>query len=158
MKKVISFLFILIAFTSCTEDVKFNSPSVQGLKDNVLWRANDYRATIGVNNSLTIQAYSQFETLTLQTTSTNPGTYILGTSDSKKVTFVYSNEGVVLNYATGTGIGDGQIVITEFDPINMTVSGNFRFNAENIDDNPLGGEILNFQHGVFYKIPIYPTL
>ncbi|HLF50697.1 DUF6252 family protein [Flavobacterium sp.] len=158
MKNLISLLMLLVVFTSCTEDVKFNNPAVQGLKDNVLWRANDSRATLGPNNSLVIEALTQYETLTLKTTSTNVGVYPLGTSDSKKATFVFSKDGVELTYATGINIGDGEIKITEFDPTNMTISGTFRFNAKNINNNPLGGDILNFQEGVFYKVRILPAL
>ena len=50
-------------------------------------------------------------------------------------------------------VTDG-IEITEFDSNKGTVSGTFRFNAINDENNPLGGEILNFNQGVFYKIPV----
>jgi hypothetical protein len=30
----------------------------------------------------------------------------------------------------------------------------FKFNAENSDNNPEGGSVLNFQQGVFIKVPI----
>lgn len=233
MKKLISLLMLLVVFTSCTEDVKFNNPAVQGLKDNVLWRANDSRATIGPNNALTIEAYTQFETLTLKTTSTNVGTYILGTTNqANEASYVLSNGDQNLEYRTlpvlgsvqnltltnggtgyvaaisvpttgGTGTGlkvnieinasgvvievkvsspgngyrsgdiitisggngnakcvvrNGEIKITEFDPTNMTISGTFMFNAQNFNNNPLGGDVLNFQEGVFYKVKILPTL
>ena len=59
-----------------------------------------------------------------------------------------------ITFATGNGIGDGQIEITEYDVVNNTVSGTFKFNAENIYNNPLAGAVLNFQQGVFYKVPI----
>lgn len=49
---------------------------------------------------------------------------------------------------------NGQIKVTEYDPVNKTISGTFRFNAKNIEDNPLGGESVNFQDGVFYKIKL----
>jgi hypothetical protein len=50
------------------------------------------------------------------------------------------------------------IVLTEYDPINRTVSGVFKFNAENSSNNPLEGTNLNFQQGVFYKVPICPLI
>jgi hypothetical protein len=56
------------------------------------------------------------------------------------------------NFYHRFGEGNGQIVLTEYDPINRTVSG--VFNAENSSNNPLEGTNLNFQQGVFYKVPI----
>lgn len=47
---------------------------------------------------------------------------------------------------------NGEIKITENKE--GTISGEFRFNAKNIYNNPLGVEIANFQYGTFYKIPL----
>ena len=154
MKK--SFLFIIVLFTlvSCQEDVRFNNPSFQGIKDNVFWRAIVSTATLGANGSLIIKGYSGNEIITLKTTSTAKGTYLLGTSDSKTAVYVLTDANGTLTFATGLGKGDGQIVITEYDIINNTVSGTFKFNAENSYNNPLAGSLLNFQQGVFYKVPI----
>jgi hypothetical protein len=41
-------------------------------------------------------------------------------------------------------------VITEYDTVNNTISGTFKFNLENIFNNPLSGA-LNFQQGVFLQ-------
>ena len=57
-------------------------------------------------------------------------------------------------FATGIDIGDGEIVITEYDNVNNTISGTFKFRAKNADGDSLAGDILNFQQGVFYKVPI----
>ena len=72
MKRIIALLVVLLALTSCTQDIKFNNPSVQGLKDDVLWRASDSYGSLNGTNALTIVALNQFETLTLKTTSVNP--------------------------------------------------------------------------------------
>ena len=53
---------------------------------------------------------------------------------------------------------NGEIEITKYDNVNMTVTGKFKFNAVNSNNSPLGGPFLNFQYGEFYKIPIYPSL
>jgi hypothetical protein len=47
------------------------------------------------------------------------------------------------DFSSGIGIGNGQIV-TEYDTVNNTISGTFKFNLENIFNNPLGGATLNF--------------
>ena len=52
---------------------------------------------------------------------------------------------------------NGEIKITDYDNLNMTVTGEFKFNAVNIENNPLGGAILNYQYGAFYKVPVYPN-
>jgi hypothetical protein len=154
MKKTIALLLVLLAITSCTQDIKFNNPAVQGLKDGVLWRANDSFGTLNGTSALTLVAATQFETLTLKTTSATPGTYVLGTSDSKKATFNDKKDGGNVTYQTSINVGDGEIIITEFDQEARTVSGTFRFNAKNTVATPQGSTDLNFQEGVFYKVPI----
>jgi hypothetical protein len=157
MKKQFLYLFLFIAFVSCTDEVKFNNPSFEGQKDNVFWRAVDSRATLAANGSLTIEAYTRNEVVTLKTTSTIPQTYFLGTSTSKTATYVLKDTNGTITFSTGIGFGDGQIVIEEYDAVNKTVTGTFKFNAENINNNPLVGPTLNFQYGHFYKIPVTST-
>jgi hypothetical protein len=140
---------------SCQEEVKFNNPSFQGVKDNVFWRAVATTATIGSTGSLTIEAYLRNEKVTLKTTSTLAQTYFLGTSTSKTATYAITDDATgTIIFETGFGVGDGQIIITEYDALNKTVSGTYRFNANNTSNNPLAGPTINFQNGVFYKIPV----
>jgi hypothetical protein len=84
--------------------------------------------------------------------------YPLGTSTSKTASYVLTDSNGTTTFTTGTGIGDGQIIITDYDAIENTVSGSFKFNAENIYNNPLAGAVLNFQQGIFYKVPIKEQL
>lgn len=154
MKKQILFIVLLFAFISCESDVKFNNPTFEGQKDNVFWRAVDSKAIIAADGSLIIEAYTRNEKVTLKTTSTIAQTYPLGTSTSKTATYVLTDANGTITFSTGIGVGNGEIVITEYDAVNKTVSGTFKFNAENVDNNPLAGPILNFQYGVFYKVPV----
>ena len=154
MKKYILFIVLLFAFVSCETDVKFNSPTFEGQKDNVFWRAVDAKASLGANGSLTIEAYTRNEKVTLKTTSTTAQTYPLGTSTSKTATYVLTDASGTITFSTGIGIGDGEIVIEEYDAVSKTITGTFKFNAENIYNNPLAGPFLNFQYGHFYKIPV----
>ncbi|MFV5693959.1 DUF6252 family protein [Flavobacterium sp. LB3P122] len=155
MKKYFLFIAAIFSLVSCQEDVSYNSPSLQGVKDNVLWRAVQSKATLASDGSLLIEAYTRNETLSLKVTSTKAQTYFLGTSESKKVTYVLTDAtGALITFSTGFGIGDGQIVISDYDGINNTVTGTFKFNAENTYNNPLAGAVLNFQQGVFYKVPV----
>ncbi len=159
MKKQLPYLLVFFAFISCTDEVKFNNPSFEAQKDNVFWRAVDFKASFTDNfadhiSGLKIVAFTRNETVTLTTVSSTPQTYFLGTSDSSTATYVLTDASGTITFATGFGIGEGQIVIEEYDAVNNTVSGTFKFNAENIYNNPLVGPVLNFQYGHFYKIPI----
>ena len=161
MKKIISLFIVIIALCSCTQEVTFNNPSVQGTKDNYFWRANVMStATVNaIDSTLTVVALSQFETLKLKmplpnATNPCPITSILGTGSASEATFSYAVNGQNLFYATGTNTDDGQIILTEYDSVNKTVSGTYRFNAFNVGNNPLGNPIVNFTQGVFYKIPV----
>lgn len=237
MKRFLPLFLIVLSFVSCTEDVQFNTPGFQGLKDNVMWHSTDTRAYVSPTGTLKIEALSSYEKVTLNTASPNVGTYILGTTNiNNSAAYSFKSADVDLQYATvaiagpvssinlisgglgyagstsvatsgGSGSGltvnttvnskgtvtsavlssrgngykagdiltvvggnnqckiqvvnvlnsNGEILITEYDNVNMTVSGKFRFNAANVNDNPLGGPVLNFQYGEFYKIPIYPN-
>ncbi|RYJ43261.1 DUF6252 family protein [Flavobacterium beibuense] len=154
MKKILSLLVLLVTFASCEEDVKFNNPAVQGLKDDELWRAAQYTATRETDNSLTIVATNGFEILTLRTASVDPGVYDLGVNEQNKATFSVSVDGIEQNYQTGTDLGDGKIEITveDTDITQGFITGTFRFNA--VEDD---GTVLNFRNGVFYRVPIQPV-
>jgi hypothetical protein len=236
MKRFLPLFIIAIALSSCQEDVKFNTPGFQGLKDDVFWRANDARAYVSASGDLTIEALTEYEEITLTTSSANEGVYVLGTANtSNSATYTSNFNDIELEYATiavpgpvssialsnagsgyvsgtsvattgGSGSGltvnvtanasgivtavtvssrgnayvagdlvtvsggnlnatfrvlnvqnsNGQIEITEYDNVNFTVSGKFKFNAATLSNDPLVNPILNFQYGEFYKIPIFP--
>jgi hypothetical protein len=158
MKKHFLFIVLLFAYISCQDNVKFNNPTFEGQKDNVFWRAIDSRAILAANGSLSIEGYTRNEKLTLKTTSITPGTYILGIDNLNTSTYVIKDANGTITFSTGIGIGDGQIVIEEYDAVNKTVTGKFKFNALNINNNPLAGPNLNFQYGHFYKVPVLLTI
>ena len=154
MKKIFSLIVLLVALSSCEEDVKFNNPTVQGLKDDMLWRAVQFSATKASNGALTVTATNGFETLTLKAQGTDPGTYDLGVNETNKASFVFSSPEFNTAYQTGAGIGDGQLIISARpDETNVAggyITGNFRFNAYDGE-----GNAVNFRDGVFYRIPIH---
>lgn len=157
MKKIIASILLVVAvfsMPSCTEEITRNSPALEGMKDDVRWRARASEATVAENGSVTLVGLTQFETLTLTVPSAAPGTYTFGTSDLYTASYTYQRDGQELYYTTGNGVGDGQLIIDEYDTEKLTISGSFRFNAINIHDNPIGGPILNFQYGKFYKVPV----
>lgn len=163
MKKILSFVILIVALSSCSEDLKFNNEAVfQGVKDNLFWKGGDAKATV-VGSTLTVSAGTILETVTLQVPK--PGTpidpkneatfitYVLGTTITTKASYVYTNDiGEVSNYETAIGVGDGQVVITDYD--GSFVSGTFRFNVKNTDPDSEAAETVNMQNGVFFKVPV----
>ncbi|WPR72534.1 DUF6252 family protein [Flavobacterium sp. NG2] len=156
MKKYFLYSVLLFCLNSCEENVKFNNPSFQGVKDNIFWRAITTSATVNTAGVVTINAYTRDEQVTLKTNGSAVKTYELGVNNAITATYVQTNTSGNLSYATSTGKGDGQIIITEYDNINNTISGTFRFNAVNTVANSTAEPVLNFQQGVFYKVPVQP--
>ena len=154
MKRQFLYFLLLFSLFSCQEDVKFNNPSFQSIKDNVFWRAVNYKTTLSGNGVLLIEAYTRNEIVTLKTSSNAVDTYELGISNSNTATYKVTDNKIATTFSTGIGFGDGEIVITEYDALNRTVSGTFKFNVDNVDNNPLYGSSINFQNGFFYKIPL----
>lgn len=180
MKKILSLIVLVAALASCEEDVKFNDPAVQALKDNETWKATSYTAVMSSDKSLTITATNGFETVTLRAESTDPydcdGTevadadgdkygcqYLFGYDMENTASYVLSADGITMSYQTGVdaepgeGEEDGAILIymnRKYTNIQGGfISGEFYFNAT--DDS---GKVVNFQQGVFYKIPITVSL
>lgn len=149
MKKIIYILTILLVFFSCQQEIKTSTPSFQAEKDNVFWRAKDAKVNYNADGSITISAYSSYEIVTLTLPSPDPGTYALGVNADAYATYTYTLNGVTKHYETGENIGNGQVIIKPSTaPGKFT--GTFRFNAE--DEN---GEIINYNKGVFYQIPVF---
>ena len=154
MKKYILFLVVFFAVVSCEENVRFNNPSFQGMKNNVFWRAVQAKATLGSDGSILIEAYTGTEVMSLKMTSTTAQKYPLGTSNSKTAVYVINQGNNEIKYTTGIDIGNGEIIITDYDAEYSTISGTFKFNAKNVDDSSSADPVLNFQQGVFYKVPV----
>jgi hypothetical protein len=162
MKKIIFILATILTLSSCGSDVKFNDPSFQGQKDNVLWRADVINAAI-TGGTLTINAYRGLEVVslvvpapTVAIANLNPQVSLLGTDDAISdvvfASYSYEENGISLNYATGKGIGNGKVTITNYDPKTRKLSGSFNFNAEYEGDNQLVPKNLNFQSGFIFNI------
>lgn len=81
MKKILSLIAATVLFTSCQEDIQTNTPAFQANFNNASWRANDARVSIDEGGAMVITAYTEYETIVLKTSSSNLGTYILGTAD-----------------------------------------------------------------------------
>ncbi len=163
MKKILSYVIVLVAFISCGEDISDKSSAVfQGIKDNAIWEGGNAVAIVEVGNKMTIRASTLTETMSLKipkpTTIVDPRketsyiTHILGTSLTKKASYVLSAGTDIFTYETAIGVGDGEVVIKEYD--GNVISGTFRFNAFNTNLDSEAQEIVNMQDGVFYRVPV----
>lgn len=100
MKKIFSIVALTLLLVSCENDVKTNSPAFQGEKDNVFWRADDSKATINAGNTVSINAYTDKELVTINVPNA-VGVHNLGTSNSSiNASYSYNNEGTVSYYET----------------------------------------------------------
>jgi hypothetical protein len=162
MKKNLLYLFIIIWSISCSDDIKYNNPAFEGQKDNVLWKAVDSKASL-VGGVLTIEGYLRNEKLTIvvpaPTTKVSISdkssyqTFILGTNQAQTATYYVASENNPTSiFATGLGLGNGQVEITQYDGLNKTVSGTFKFNAELISTTAVKNRTVNFKYGNFFMV------
>jgi len=132
MKKIFSILAITLLLVSCENDIKTNSPAFQGEKDNVFWRASDSKVTINADGTVSINAYTDKELLTL-TVPNSVGTYDLGTLDQDiNASYSYNNEGIFSYFETSliegpvfklAGIVNPGTGYASLDGNNVTTSG-----------------------------------
>ena len=140
MKKIVSLFLLIVAFASCSEEVKFNNPAFQANKDGGAWIANDMYAYVDAEG-LTIVAAVGTDVVMLHTRSASPGTYTLGGSSLNSATYESVNdEGASYESVSG------EIKITS--GLDGTVTGKFNF----VGDDGEGNEV-NFTQGNFYKVP-----
>jgi len=153
MKKYFYFLSFLLLITSCTEDIKFNNPAFQTLKDNVFWRGRSYEAKTETNGVFTIEGSLGYEKISFQLPEPSEKIYVLGINSTSKAIYQNTLSGHEKEFVTGEGKGSGEVVITEYNTVDKTISGTFKFTAVNTDSNA-EKQTMHFSEGVFYKIPV----
>jgi hypothetical protein len=136
---------LFVVFTVCLscEDIQDNSPALQAELNNDFFRSIGSTATINDDNSVTIQASNQDETLTLSINRSESGNFQLGGLSENFATFEDINGNV---YST-IGVGEGVVTVSAIDPA-TTISGSFTFKAV-----LAGIDTLYAQRGVFFEVP-----
>lgn len=155
MQKFISLIFLALVFTSCGDDIEFNSPAVQGQKDGNLWRAEFFAADIDFGGFL-VEGGINLERVQLVTQVDARGTYQLGGNAPNRALFKDA-QGVVYSTANAPDESvtlfpaSGQIIVEDISNTEpKTISGTFWFFAYTAD----GLNSVNFSQGVFHKIPL----
>lgn len=151
MKKYHFLLLLVLITVSCTEDIRFNNPAFQTLKNNVFWRAATYKASIATNGNIEIEGTLGYEKVILQVSDVGDRTYVLGIDNVTTASYLNAFPGEVSEFSTGANKGSGQIVITN---IGNTITGTFKFTAINNDAADAENPKITFTEGVFYKVPI----
>mgnify|MGYP003663705566 CR=1 FL=1 len=144
MKKLLPLVLILLVFLSC-DNTETYSPALQGVIDNQLYRSIDARATENEDGSFLIQGVTENETLTMKVADLQAGTYDFGGNSSNYGAFEDFDGNT---YFTNPD-GDGQIVISNYNPEAKIVSGAFEFTAIRT-----GVDTLRVGDGVFFEIPV----
>ncbi|MEO6176575.1 MAG: DUF6252 family protein [Flavobacterium circumlabens] len=157
MKKYLCFLSLIFSLSSCTEEVKFNNPAFQSLKDNVFWRAQISEAQIALDDKVTLKGTMGSEQVLLNLASSEEKTYFLGVDNVTRASYYYEIGSDVFLFSTGPNIGEGQITITEYNIENKTISGTFKFKAVNSNAAENEKTNVSFTEGVFYKVPVTPS-
>ena len=106
MRNILFLLIGVLSLSGCVNDVKTNTPALQAKFNNEVWRAKQAYVEVGTDGSLTITAFTLYETVVLKTASTNPGTYVLGTTNQNNfISYAYDGAGISTNYDTSIYFG-----------------------------------------------------
>lgn len=153
MNKFILILIAIVTLSGCDDEVKFNSPALQGNKNYKLWRASYFDAVLAENGRLTIKAGDNLEKLTFMLSSLQEGTYSLSDESVSKIDFIDLENVTYSTSNTPDAEGNlspeiGEVTIAEID--GNTITGSFRFIAFTED----GKNSVGFNEGIFYKVPV----
>ncbi|MEC4004023.1 DUF6252 family protein [Flavobacterium sp. SUN052] len=113
--------------------------------------SNSHQTTGGSGSGLSLSVITNAAGVVTSVKVASPGNgYIAG--DLITITGGGNNAKVKVLNVEGS---NGEIKITE--NTGDTISGEFKFNAINTNGNPSGPELVNFQYGTFYKVPVLPA-
>ncbi len=155
MKKLLLLSLVFLTLFSCGDEIQFNTPAFQGDRENELWRAKAFSASIEANGFLTISGSNNFETITLRVPSVTEATFIVGNIQTIEAEYI---DGFGTTFSTNNRPDEsvsiypelGEISIEEIDFINATFTGTYRFLA--FDASGLNS--VGFTNGIFYKVPL----
>ncbi|WP_225035311.1 DUF6252 family protein [Winogradskyella sp. SM1960] len=162
MKKLILLSLVFLTIFSCGDEVKFNTPAFQGDRENQLWRASGFTASIGANGFLTITGTKNAESVKLTVPSVIESTFIVGDIDIIEAQYI---DALGTTYSTNNKPDEsvsiypelGEVTIEEIDVVNNTFTGTFRFLAF----DAAGLNSVGFTNGIFFKVPLisgeFPT-
>ncbi len=124
MKNLLFVLLATLSLISC-EDTQTNEVALQAKVDDRLYISADARASLNDDGTVTIQGFTDDESLTLHISRLDDGDFAIG--EGRPNYAVYEDfEG---NIYTTDPNGEGVITISDLNENSKTLSGNFNFNA-----------------------------
>lgn len=154
MRKYILVLLCLVTVLSCSDDITFNSPALQGIRDTVLFRSNVQRVELLqgsplVNSVSTVKLSGTLGEESVQFNLPVYGEGVFNLEPNAAATAIYINAaGKIFNTDFD---GEGQIIVSRVE--DSTYTGTFSFRAVSSIDTT---EVY-FTKGVFYKVPFFTT-
>lgn len=124
MKKFVFVLLATLSLISC-EDIQVNEVALQARVDNRFYSSADARAALNDDGTLTIQGFTENESLTLHLSRLGKGNFTIQEGLANYAVF----EDMGGNIYTTMPNGEGMVTISELNEANKTVSGTFNFNA-----------------------------
>ncbi|WP_299777835.1 DUF6252 family protein [uncultured Formosa sp.] len=166
MKTWYAVFLVCLMFTGCGDDLEFNDPSLQANKDGELWKTTTHQVFY-TSGAVILSGNLNGAVISLEIPALEIGTYYVGKARDEMV-----NAKAVFTNATGVEFStlysaddslttpnidestvyysEGEIQIEEINTTEGYISGVFWFTAY----NELGTEKVDFNQGVFYRVPI----
>lgn len=145
MKKYLLLTCFIVSTFGCSDELQFSTQAFQANKDGFLWIAEEFNVILKEDGSIKIVGILDNDVVTLNLPSTTTGTYTLGSNATSSAVYETINQPIY----TTINAGNGEIKIQDYNSIEQTLTGTFKFNAFSAD-----GQVVNFIEGIFYKISI----
>ena len=145
MIKYFLFAMSVLLFCSCSDDITFNSPAFQGVRDTVFYKADAMRYELTDAGEVTIYGSLGTQTVQLVLPNYGEGTFELGPTNAARANYTNVRGKV---FSTNFD-GEGEVIVERAS--DSTYTGTFRFRAVTSVDTT---EVY-FTKGVFYEIPYY---
>ncbi|PHR99003.1 MAG: hypothetical protein COA80_04495 [Leeuwenhoekiella sp.] len=141
------FLFVILSLllVSCADDVTFNTPAFQGIKDTLFFKAAGTRAQLTEANEVIISGSLNGERVDLKLPAYGTGVFDLSAGSLAMADF-YEADGK--QYSTRFD-GEGEVVVERVD--DSLYTGSFRFRAV----APADTTVVYFTRGYFYEVPFF---
>lgn len=142
MQKLLILFVILMGLGSC-EKVEINDIALQANINDRFYESDDAKATRNADGSITIRGYRADEVLTIHISQEYECVFKIR-GGLNFATFMDMGENI---FTTERG-GSGQVVVSDIDEFNNTISGTFKFSAKAPEMDKI-----HIQKGVFYQVP-----
>lgn len=124
MKILLAALFASLLLISC-DDIQTYDVALQANVDNSFYKSNDARASLNDDGSVTIQGFTDEQSLTLHLSRLGEGNFAIAEGRPNYALFEDIGGSI---YSTRPD-GEGMVTLSEVNEANKTLSGTFYFNA-----------------------------